>query len=107
MRSGRPIDSTLTTSAPSEARTWAAEGPAHHAVQSTTRTPASGGAQDTDPFPFGRGSQTTVPVWAPGAGAGSKARGSTSEMRYGTRGWRKRPDGADTNVLRAPNCSNP
>src|SRR5947208_2488278 len=42
MRSGRVTDSTLITSAPRHARTYVIDGPAHHAVRSSTRTPASG-----------------------------------------------------------------
>ena len=42
MPSMRLIDSTWITSAPSAASTPAAIGPAHHAVRSRTRTPASG-----------------------------------------------------------------
>ena len=40
MRSGRPVASTLMTSAPSAPSVWGAMGPAHQAVQSRTRIPA-------------------------------------------------------------------
>src|SRR6478752_2845019 len=48
MPSKRLIDSTWITSAPRVASMLAAIGPAHHAVRSTTRTPASGSAAGVD-----------------------------------------------------------
>ncbi len=58
--SGRAVDSTWTTSAPSAARAPVDDGPAHHAVRSSTLTPANGrrggGVEDaTAPFPAGVG----------------------------------------------------
>src|SRR5947209_5740231 len=94
MRSGRAADSILITSAPRQARTWLAAGPAHHAVQSRMRTPASGRSHEPEDDSE-RGLH-----WA-----GAGGRGSTPLMRYGTRGCRKRPDSDGPNTPRATNCS--
>src|SRR5947208_2105151 len=105
MRSGRCTDSTFTTSAPRQARTWEADGPAHQAVQSSTRTPASGRFHSLSGAARARDGQSTVPAADPSEGAGAKCVGDVPEIRYGTRGWRKRPDGDGAKTSRATNCS--
>src|SRR5947209_114721 len=95
MRSGRAADSILITSAPRQARAWLAAGPAHHAVQSRMRTPASGRSHPDPETGADRGVHSAI----------AGARGSTPPMRYGTRGCRDRPDADGPNTPRATNCS--
>src|SRR5215471_4043261 len=85
IRSGRVIDSTLITSAPRPASAAAADGPAHHAVQSTTRVPLNGSA--------------------PTLRVSGRAPGSPV-MRNGTRGCTNRPDAVGPNTPRSTNCVN-
>ena len=76
--SGRLADSTWITSAPSAAIICAADGPAHQAVRSSTRSPASG----SPAAPVGLGRRTsrdsTRPVCSPSRGAGRCGAGSQS-----------------------------
>ena len=76
MRSGRLIDSTLITSAPRHPRAWLADGPAHHAVRSTTLIPWSGSAPAAPDSGGRRGSQSMAPSCSPGSGTGPKGRGT-------------------------------
>ena len=62
---GRVTDSTLITSAPRHASTCVAQGPAHHAVRSTTRRPARGRASSPATGSRGRAAHSTAPSCSP------------------------------------------
>ena len=106
MPSMRLIDSTWITSAPSAASAPAAIGPAHQAVRSSTRTPASGSSSATDRRRGGRGcAARSSPVCSPRRGAGRGSGGSSSSMRHGRRGILNELVASSTNTLRATNWS--
>jgi hypothetical protein len=80
MPSGRWIASSLITSAPRFASIWQAEGPAHQAVVSSTRIPASGrgasfAAEGAMPA-TGRSRASIASECSPTRGTGSKGLGS-------------------------------
>ena len=81
MPSGRCADSTWITSAPMSAHQCAANGPAHHAVKSAMRRPASGLAASAEarvhaavPGATTGAAGSTAPVCSPSFGAGPKGR---------------------------------
>ena len=86
------IDSTLMTSAPRQPSACGATGPAHHAVQSTTRMPSSGSRHGCRLPRAGPGRPVDVarcwPRWA------RPRRLDAAEIRYGTRGWHEPAGGA-------------
>ncbi len=105
MPSMRLIDSTWITSAPSAASAPAAIGPAHHAVRSSTRTPASGSSSGPIDAAAARAWGSIAPVCSPRRGAGRGNGGSSSSMRHGRRGILNVFVASSTNTLRATNWS--
>ena len=101
MRAGA---SRWMTSAPSAANTPVAAGPAHQAVRSRTRRPASGPgpAGSVGRARVGRGVVRPTARRAPAPGGrGLRRRAPVTVDRQGRDGMRKSPSGASTHALRA------
>ena len=105
MPSARVTDSTCTTSAPSAASIADADGPAHHAVRSTTFTPARGSSAGWVAGALG-GRATTVSVCSPRRGNGRGGGDPSPSIFHERRGTRKVPVGSSTSEPRATACSN-
>ncbi len=102
MPSIRVIDSTWITSAPRAASTPVPAGPAHHAVRSSTRTPASGSPAAPGAGSTRSGTRVSIaPVCSPRRGAGRGGGGSVSWIRHGRRGIVNESVGSRTSTLRA------